>query len=186
MASKALPSPEVLRQLLRYEPETGKLFWLPREPHWFSGELRSAAHSAAIWNARYAGQETFRHRDRKGYPKGTIFDATFRAHRVAWAIHYGAWPLDQLDHVNMDRSDNRIVNLREADNSQNNQNRGPMSNNKSGFKGVFWDTRRGRWVAALQVRGQLFRGGAFLDPQAAAQSYEALCRKHHGAFSRLQ
>jgi hypothetical protein len=75
---KALPSPEVLRQLLRYEPETGKLFWLPRSEHWFRATSgRSAIHACANWNARYAEREAFTSVDQNGYRVGTVLNVHY-------------------------------------------------------------------------------------------------------------
>jgi HNH endonuclease len=172
---------DLLRKLLRYDHETGKLFWLPR-----AKEDHPEQKKLGLWNSRYAGREAFTTKDRKGYLKSPIFNVTFRAHRVAWALFYGAWPIGQIDHINMDRADNRIHNMREASNGQNNRNRGVQSNNQTGYKGVFYDKRREKYVANLVVDGKLYRGGAFLDVEDAAASYANLCREHHGEFSRLQ
>ena len=60
MANKPIPSPEALRQLLSYDPKTGKLFWKERGPEWFRDtEGRTAQHACKNWNARYAGEEAF-------------------------------------------------------------------------------------------------------------------------------
>lgn len=58
-----------------------------------------------------------------GYGVLTMFGNQYRMHRVAWALHYGEWPANQIDHINRDRSDNRIANLRDATSRENNANR---------------------------------------------------------------
>ena len=78
-----------------------------------------------------------------GYKVGSVFSKRLLAHRVAWAIYYGVWPEDCIDHINGDRSDNRISNLRDANKSTNGMNRGPQRNNSSGMKGIYFDQSRG-------------------------------------------
>ena len=75
MADNHLPPPNELRQLLRYDPETGKLFWLPR-----AGDTRGER----FFNTRFAGKEALTYLS-KGYRVGSINDADAKAHRVAWA-----------------------------------------------------------------------------------------------------
>ncbi|MBU0368027.1 hypothetical protein, partial [Acinetobacter baumannii] len=82
MAKKPIPTPEELRQLLRYEPETGKLFWLPREPWRFEVRCTSAASVCTRWNARYAGREAFTSISAQGYKQGGILRHQLSAHRV--------------------------------------------------------------------------------------------------------
>lgn len=152
MAKKPLPSPEVLRQLLRYEPETGKLFWKERGPEWFDGRRQKAAHRAANWSSRYADKEAFTAKSH-GYHVGRIFDQMFRAHRVIWAMETSAWPDGDIDHINGVRSDNRIVNLRDISSSLNNRNMRLRSNNTSGVPGVYFSRSAGKWVACAWADG---------------------------------
>ncbi len=148
MASKALPSPEVLRQLLRYELDTGRLFWRERGPQWFkSTERMKPEHFCASWNKRYANTEACS-KNGQGYIAMHILGQKHKAHRVCWAIHYGHWPKGHIDHVNHDRSDNRICNLRSVTQAENNKNRPPQSNS-FGFVGVHKHQSCHRWVASI-------------------------------------
>jgi hypothetical protein len=67
-------------------------------------------------------------------------------HRVAWYLTYGYWP-EMLDHINQDKTDNRLVNLRQCTSSTNNMNKGLRSDNTSGSRGVSFDKRSGLWEA---------------------------------------
>ncbi|MGR3525067.1 MAG: HNH endonuclease signature motif containing protein [Paracoccaceae bacterium] len=145
MAKRALPCPTVLRQLLRYEPETGKLFWKPRARIWFKSER-----AFAIWNARYPGTPALSSIDRNGYGIGAILkDRHARSHVVAWAITTGSYPKGHIDHINGVRDDNRIENLRDVSRTENQRNLRMNRNNKSGQMGVYWLERCSRWWAFI-------------------------------------
>ena len=180
MAVKSLPSPEVLRQLLRYEPDTGKLFWLPRGRKFFPCDW-----SYVVWNKRFPGTEAMTGINNRGYPHGSILGKCLLAHRVAWAIFYGEWPVSQLDHINNDRPDFRICNLREATNSQNHMNKPVSSANSSGIKGVSWSKKDRVWRARIKVGGKEMHLGHFSEINDAASAYRIASEKYHGEFSRL-
>lgn len=161
MAKHEIPSPEELRNILRYEPETGKLFWLERAPSLFDNAGRSAAHKAANWNSRYAGQEAFTARNRNGYLAGAVRDRMYPAHRVIWALYYGKWPDGQIDYINHDRADNRIANLRDIPQAENKKNQRRRIDNTSGITGVSRVRQSGKWRASIQVSGKMMSLGVF-------------------------
>lgn len=173
------PSPETLRKLLRYETDTGKLYWRERGPEWFKDGAHSADHIAASWNARYADREAFTTLNRGGYRVGLVFKKTYSAHRVMWAMHHGEWPVDQIDHINGDPADNRIDNLRNVSNAENSRNQKLRSNNKSGVNGVSWFKRRGKWLAQIRVRGKILHIGCF-DCIGAAAAARKLAEARYG------
>lgn len=187
MANKPIPSPDELRQLLAYDPETGKLFWKERGPEWFRDtDGRTAQHACRNWNARYAGQEAFTPKDAHGYRIGAIKDVKYKAHRVIWALVHGAWPVGDVDHVNMDRADNRIANLREADRSQNMRNRGATRRNSTGLKGVCWDGEKKKWLAQIKLDGRNKYLGRYDTPEEAHAAYVKAATREHGEFARTR
>ena len=97
----------------------------------------------------------------------------------------GAWPKDQIDHVNGDRSDNRFCNLREATNSQNQANRRCEATSTSGVKGVSWDRRCRRWQAQISINGKPKHLGGFTSKEEAARAYAAAAIALRGEFARL-
>lgn len=101
------------------------------------------------------------------------------AHRVAWLVMHGKWPDDQLDHVDGDRTNNRISNLRECTYAENHQNRGMHSNNTSGVQGVCLFKPTGKWAAYICVNGKRINLGLFNSiEEAAAARAEAKARHH--------
>ena len=152
---KDLPPPQMLRKVLRYEPDTGRFFWRERTPDMFKTthgrKIRTAEHACKQWNQRYAGTEAFT-ASQQGARVGNLLGlGTYLAHRVAFAHYHGRPPRGEVDHINGRRDDNRICNLREATRVEQSQNMPKSCANKSGHVGVYWITRLSLWGASIQV-----------------------------------
>jgi len=114
----------------------------------------------------------------KGYLIFSIKGKRVFAHRLAWFLTYGDWPLDAVDHINGDRLDNRIENLREASNTQNRQNmRKSRKDNSLKILGV--STCRGKYQARIKANGVRYNLGTFETPEEAHQVYIAKKREIH-------
>jgi hypothetical protein len=150
-----------LKQMLRYERHTGAFFWRAGAGHVLAGARAGNLNSNDYWLIGV---------DRKRY----------YAHRLAWLYVHGRFPNGQLDHKNGKKTDNRIANLREASNGQNQVNSKRYS--ASGFRGVRKHHRK--WIASLRLDGRYVYLGLFATPQAAHAAYCAAARKLHGAFFR--
>ena len=172
-------SPALLCRLLRYDPETGKLFWRARALSMFSLER-----AGRTWNTCYAGKEAFITDDTQGYKVGSIFGRLYKAHRVIWAMQTGEWPESHIDHRDLDPANNRWHNLREATRSQNLCNTNKRSNNTSGYKGVSWSKRSRKWKATITHQNKQHRLGYFSTPEEAHAAYRAAAEKHHGEFRK--
>lgn len=166
--TKELPSPELLRKLLRYEPDTGKLFWRERTPDMFANK-----NASAVWNGRHAGQEALSTLHNFGYMCGDVCGRKCLAHRVVWAIVYGQWPQKQIDHINGDKADNRVENLREVTHQVNARNANMRVTNTSGYNGVCWQKNNKKWVAYIKIDGRRKHLGHFDDIRAAAAARKA-------------
>ena len=146
MAKRPLPSPEELRQRLSYNAATGSLTWKP-----IPLPLGDAS-AAKAFNARYADKVAGTLTE-KGYFKVRWGAGKIYAHRIAWAIHYGEWPVGCIDHINHDGTDNRISNLRDVSRAENARNRPPQKNSKN-FVGIYKHKTCSRWVASIGHKGE--------------------------------
>lgn len=164
--AKPLPSIQRLNELCDYSPETGLIRWKVNERKRRAGQVVGTLNKA-------------------GYLVCSIDGNLFYVHRIAWAICNGSIDHElQIDHINGDRADNRISNLRICDNAQNNWNKGVSKANSSGFKGAFLDKRDGRWAARIRVRDVIVTLGRFDTPELAHMAYCKAAAELHGEFAR--
>ena len=174
MSDKELPSPELLRQLLHYEPETGELFWVERPSGMFPN-----IRAAKAWNSRFSNKAALIGTDTHGYRRGEIFGRGYLAHRVIWAYQTEAWPTEQVDHINGDRLDNRWSNLRAATLTENMRNRRRERTSTSEYLGVCWDSSAAKWRAQIGSRYI----GSFVCEIEAAKAYDAAAIHVYGEFA---
>ena len=135
---------DALQSLIRCDGD--KYFWLPRPRELFKTER-----DWKRWNSRFAGKETLTTLNQIGYRQVAIFGQYYLAHRLIWLYHYGAWPKGEIDHVNGDRSDNRLENLRDVPRKINGRNQRKLDANTSGHTGVSWCKQTGKWRATIKV-----------------------------------
>lgn len=147
-------APETLRELLECDPEMGTLVWRPRELALFVN-----ARAANRWNTCHAGRVAFNTLESKGYLSGKLLGRRLKAHRVIWAMVHDTWP-DEIDHINGDKSDNRISNLRSVTHSENGRNCKLSKSNTHGFQGIH-RRRSGRWSAYISIDGKRAVIGTF-------------------------
>ena len=166
--SKSITAAEV-RELLDYDAETGAFRWKPR---------RGLSYSNS-WNGQYAGRPAGS-MDSAGYQLIKIHARLYKAHRVAWLFVYGEWPEMEIDHIDCDRANNAIANLRVVTSRQNQLNR-PSKISKSGFRGVWRHNKR--WRSRICARGRIIDLGLFDTPEEARAAYEAAAVAHHGDSS---
>lgn len=146
-------NPETLHELLWCDAEVGNLFWRPRTPDMFRVGKFTAIHSCNNWNSKWAGREAFT-AQKTGYQYGRIFDRGYYAHRVIWAMAHGEWPKNEIDHIDHDRGNNNLANLREATAQENRKNMSLPSDNTSGHIGVCWNKAAQKWQAQIKHAGK--------------------------------
>lgn len=172
---------DYVRQILHYDPETGVFIWRERDREHFA-----TLNAYRSWNTQHSGSIAGSVRS-DGYCIISTNGRRYLAHRLAWLYMTGSWPNNQIDHRDLDPSNNRFTNLRDATGSENLRNRGPQSNNTSGVKGVCWDKQREKWHAKISVNGKDRFIGYFDQDKLedAATAYEKAARERHGDFARV-
>lgn len=120
---------------------------------------------------------------KEGYLTFVVDGRRYRAHRVAWLLVHGEWPSDEIDHIDRNRSNNALANLRVATRSQNGQNLPIRSDNKSGVKGVHWSAERNKWVAQIKLPHLYMQVGRFERFEDAVAARRAAEVKYYGKFA---
>lgn len=153
---------ERLKEALHYDSSTGIFTW------------RHRPDLSPQWNGRYA--DTIAGCNLNGYRVIRLHGRTLYAHRLAWLYMYGKWPDPEIDHINHNRNDNRINNLREVTHKDNNRNHSINKSNKSGVSGLDWD--RGAWRARINMSGVPIHLGRFQDKQDAIDALKEARNKY--------
>lgn len=155
---------ENLLSTFRYEPETGLLYRMKSPKKRFEGKVVGAKESRGYLQVRFEGR-------------------LYMAHRIIWFIVYGHWPQEEIDHINRDRADNRLSNLRLATRQENTWNASLRKDNRFGAKGV--SDRYGRYVAIIRVNGANTNLGYFNTVAEAAEAYKSAAKQLRGEFSGI-
>ena len=160
---------EIMRALLAYDPDTGIFRWMVSR----GNRIKVGAAAGTVSSNSYAVIKI------NGMP--------FKAHRLAWLHFHGVWPEHQIDHIDENKSNNRISNLRDVPQSMNQHNAiKPRKDGTSGYRGVSWDKGKTRWRAQIEVNGQKQYIGLFDTPKAAHAAYlAAKLRLHPGDVRNL-
>jgi len=151
---------------LSYDPASGVFTWLVKP----QGRVAMGAAAGSLSS--------------KGYRYIKVRGASHRASRLAWFFANGDWPPDgiDVDHVNGDRADDRIVNLRLATTQENCRNRGVSRTNTTGLKGVH--RHKGRYIARISAADKRLYLGSYKTAEEAHAAYAEAARRHHGEFAR--
>lgn len=165
--NKNLPEISLLREYFDYNPESGALTW-----------VKSRGRTAV--GTKVSGL------DARGYFRIGFHKQRFFAHRVAFALYYGRWPTNEIDHIDGNRGNNRISNLREATHAENMRNRTIHSTNVSGISGVSWHKARRKWRAQIGGTKDRKHLGLFDNLADAAEARRQAEQEYYGNFARNQ
>lgn len=160
-------TPDRLRQLLDYDPDTGLFRWRLKR-------------RGVVVGSECGRITAF------GYREIGIDYVLRPAHRLAFLYMTGQWPVGDVDHINQDRADNRWSNLRQATRSQNSANVFiHKRKGSSGHLGVVWDSPRQRWRAQIRVDGKKVNLGRFVELADALRAYNRKAKEVFGEFATL-
>lgn len=154
-----------LREVLRYDPDTGEFCW-----------------AKTLSSRRLIGQKAGCLDKSTGYIRIRVDDKLYHAHRLAFKYMTGRWPVPQCDHIDLNKSNNKWVNLREATASQNLHNIKTFCTNTTGFKGVH--KRYGKFAARIDIGTRTVSLGIFETAEEAHQAYCAAAKSHFGDYAR--
>lgn len=161
---KAGLTPERLKELLHYDPDTGLFTWL----------VDRGAHRC---KGQHPGTP-----DATGYLMIRVDYVIYKAHRLAWLYMRGEWPKEYVDHINGIRTDNRWDNLREANPAQNTINSQPRPN-KTGLRGVTVSSKNS-FKASIRIDGAYVYLGNFPTAEAAHEAFKQAAAVHHGPYRK--
>lgn len=156
-----LPTQRELNELFHYDHVSGKLYW--------------KVNRQSIKRNQEAGNIT-----KFGYKKVRIDGKDYQIHRIIYKLHHGDIPTDkQIDHIDGNKLNNRLNNLRLVDNQENGKNRRINSDNKSGIVGICWYKKSNKWQAQIKVNGKMiYLGQSKILSIAKFKRYQA--EKKHG------
>lgn len=159
---------EQIKAVLKYEPETGAFEWLQNiGKKTKKGQKAGGKHGLGYVQIKYKKNN-------------------YKAHRLAFAIQTGKWPIKDIDHINGQRDDNRWINLREASKRENLLNAKKPSTNKSGHKNVHFVKKANRWRVAIRaLNGQLIQRN-YRSIEDAINKANELRGIHYQAFERRE
>ena len=150
----SLTEVKIIKKHLSYDPDTGDITWL-----------------LGRGNRSITGTKAGCIRNSTGYLQVGLNGKVYLGHRLAWLLHYGRWPLGQIDHENGIRSDNMVGNLREVSSKDNNRNQKKARNNTSGITGVSQNPDSKRWAAIISVNSKPEYLGRFIE------RWDAICSR---------
>jgi hypothetical protein len=154
---------DLLNHLFEYDKETGNLIWKIQQRGIRKGSIAGSVKS-------------------HGYLCVGINYKSYRAHRLIFLMHKGYLP-KTIDHINGDKLDNRIENLRAATVGQNQHNRKTNANNTSGYKGVSWNKGCNKWLSQIKLEGKRIHLGYFDNVEEAAEVMRKAREELHGDFA---
>lgn len=156
-----------LKKILRYDSETGDFYWV--------------SIGCGVSFGKKAGTI-----EKNGYKKIMIKRKFYMSHRLAFLWMIGEWPTYQVDHIDMNKGNNKWDNLRNASHGQQQCNRSIQRNNSSGYKGVSFNKKHKKWCSFIRVEGKNMNLGNFDDIELAALVYSEASYKYHREYGRIK
>lgn len=152
-----------LRDVLMLNPETGEFTWTQT----LSQRAVAGSNAGSLDKAR-------------GYMTVRIDSRLYQSHRLVWLYVTGEWPKREIDHIDTNKLNNKFSNLRDVSFSANQQNvRVPRRHNTSGYLGVTWDAKRGKWRAQITSGKKCINLGCYTDASVAHEAYVSAKREYH-------
>lgn len=166
---KELPDAEYLNSIFRLESDTGELFWKVS----FSPVVKVGAVAGTLNKMR--GQDSYR--------SVVINGIHYRVHRIIYKMYYGVEPVGEIDHIDLNKQNNKPSNLRCVSTAENAQNRKKQIDNTSGHKNVYWRPDTKKWRVMITAFGKVYQFGCYLNIEDAVEVAEKERSALHGRFA---
>ena len=157
------------KEHLSFNFETGEILWVKYPKNYNK-----------VNKPRIAGRLHY-----SGYRIVCLMNKQYMAHRLIWAVYYNKWPNGSIDHIDGNKSNNSINNLRIATRSQNAYNCGPKKISSSGYKNVQWDKDANKWRVRVTAYGKRYHVGRFNTLDDAKDAANKFMTEHHKEFARI-
>lgn len=157
------PDIDHIREIFHYDPISGFLYWNYDR----SSNAKKGSRAGSLTNS--------------GYREVRVGNKQVLAHRVIWGIVYGEYPKEEIDHIDGNKDNNSLLNLRSVTKSQNQRNAGIRSDNKTGVSGVRWHAFHKKWAAQIKVDGKNLHLGYFeeFDKAVLARREAEIIHEYH-------
>ena len=152
---------ELLHDFLDYDPISGALRWKVFR----GGKAKAGTLAGAL--------------DHEGYRLVSLYNKTYKAHRLIWLMMTGAWPEGVIDHIDRNKDNNSFSNLRDCSHSDNKHNTVSSAKRKSIYQGVYIDSRSGKPSACIRLNGKATYVGSFNTEEEAYAAYLSIKEKHY-------
>lgn len=162
--NKSLIDYEKIKNYLSYDENTGIVVWKKT----LSNRAISGSRAGCIQKGR-----------KRIYRVIRINKILYLEHRICWLLFFNEWPKDEIDHIDQDPTNNKILNLRVVNTQQNSTNRPIQSNNTSGIRGVSWNKKTNKWISQIETNSINKYLGSFDSIEDAAISYANAKNKLH-------
>lgn len=154
---------EELQRLLEYDQQSGNFIRRINRHKHKAGEVAGCLHPFGYVHIRIGSQ-------------------AYKAHRLAWFYVHGNWPDGEIDHIDRNKANNSLANLRVVTRKGNVENTGPTKRSKSGIKGVSWKAQCQRWQAQITHNRKKIYLGVFKDIQEAQLAYETAAKQFFKSY----
>lgn len=174
---------ETCRKIFDVNPSTGEIYWRPRTLEMFS-HCKFPKRAFKVWTKNWSGKRALKTANNEMYLSGEYLGVSYKSHQIIWLYVNRCWP-DNIDHIDGNRQNNSIENLRNVTKAENARNQKRRKDNSSGFTGVYWREDKQMWQGGFRYNKKQQHVGYFESleecvKEVKRQREEKGFHKNHG------